>query len=295
MDDPSPRASRLAIAAGLTALLTAGGGFLLGRATTADVPKAPAESPAPLLTPAAASAADKREIRRRDLLSLGASAADATATNRSVEASSGETPRRRFELVLPFGCDGPTLPGSPAGNQWRYDEAASVVRLHIAPISWATSEWVRDGRGVDAIEGFWIERPWSSSETCPAGDLLAAAPDAEPVTLPGQSLGIAQILTRDTPRQLDRDGRAYDAVVRRPAEMSRFAAGLQLRLRGRLAAFPAGGVTRCLQRGGREQRPVCLIAAAFDEVAVVDPISGDVLASWQPTAGQTRSDGEGGH
>lgn len=61
--------------------------------------------------------------------------------------------------------------------RWRYDEAAGALRIHVAPATWSTAEWSRDSATLEAMEGFWIERPWSSAETClNAGTVSGARP-----------------------------------------------------------------------------------------------------------------------
>lgn len=293
MREPSPRVSRLLIAGGLLAVAAiGGGGFLLGRARL-PVP-APA-SPAPLAAapapaPPPAEALVDAVLARADLIALGNAAADAAASGRSppeqVEAAAG----RRFRLYLPFGCDGPADAGSGAPLRWRYDAEAGVLRVHAAPMTWPVADWLgAAGQGartesVEALEGFWVARPWSSRETCAGGVAVTAATGAEPITLTGQTLGVAQLVTADTPRQLRRGDRPYEAVVRVAPEALRLDAGLRLRLDGRIGTFPGGTAARCVQPGGPEQRPACLFAVSLEEVAVENAVTGEALATWAATA-----------
>lgn len=168
MNEPSLRTSRLAIAAALVALVgIGGGGFFLGRTTT-HVPEAPLPAAAPLPTPAATSApVSDQLLGRADLIKLGEAAADAAASElpmpEAIEAASG----RRFRLFLPFGCHGPAAPDSNAPLRWQLDKESSTLRLHVAPTTWTVADWWQAPPvGLEALEGFWIARPWSSRETC---------------------------------------------------------------------------------------------------------------------------------
>jgi hypothetical protein len=229
-------------------------------------------------------------LTRADLIAIGNAAADAAASGRPMPKAQDDLPNRRFELYLPFGCDGPAAEGADTALRWRYDAAASALRLHVAPVDWLPTDWWQTPPpGIEALEGFWIARPWSSRETCGGSDGPFPPPGTEPITIPGQTLGIAQIIASDTPRQLRRDGRPYQATVRVAQQALHLDAGLRVRVRGRLAQFPQGGAVRCTQPGGREQRPICLIAMSLDEVAIENPATQEVLATWTPTTADSRS------
>jgi hypothetical protein len=295
MREPSPRNSRLALAGSLAALIAlGGGGFLLGRATVpvpAQPTPQPTPSPAETVTPPKVEVPVERTVGRQDLIGLGASAADAAASGMPLPASAMELVGKRFDISLPFGCDGPAPDGSIAQLRWHYDEKASVLRIHVEPTVWMKTDWwTSPPEAVEAMEGFWVERPWSSLETCPSSPPLSSAPGADPITLPGQTLGLVQLLSPDAPRQMQREGKPYEAVIRKTAEAVSLRQGLQLRLHGRVGRFPDGQPVRCLQPGGREQRPVCLIAVTFEEVAFQDPATRETLSVWQPTADTNSGD-----
>ncbi|MCC2980972.1 hypothetical protein [Sphingomonas sp. IC4-52] len=289
MVEPSLRSSRLAIAAGLAAAIAiGGGGFLLGRSTVPrPEPAATLPPPAPAPTAEAPVPADDI-LRRSDLIALGAAAADAATSARDLPAQAAAVAGKRFELDIPFGCDGPAPETSELPMRWRYDAAAGALRVHVAPVSWAPTEWwAAPPAAVEALEGFWIERPWSSSETCPARAEPPAAPaeaDAPSPPVGGETLGIAQLITPDTPRQMQRSGKAYEAVVRMAGDAVAIDRGLRLRLSGRIGRFPDGQPVRCRDGGGPHQRPICLIAVSLDEVAFQNPADDALLATWQPTA-----------
>lgn len=284
MEEPSPRSSRLALAGALAAAIAVGGGgFLLGRATSEQPPVA---NPAPVAVPApkpAPEPASTAILGRADLIALAAAAADSAAAGRDPGPEIAQADGRRFELRLPFGCTGPAGEDSAAPMRWRYDPEARALRISVGPVAWTPRDWwPADGAdSVEAVEGFWVPRPWTSSEACPeAGDRPAAA-GTEPVTLPGQALAVGQIFLADGGRGGRRDGKPYEAVVRvDETDLKIGGQGLRLRIAGRVARTPGGGPVLCRQPAGPEQRPICLVSVIMDEVAVENPATGETLATW---------------
>jgi hypothetical protein len=86
-----------------------------------------------------------------------------------------------------------------------------------------------------------------------------------------------------------RDGKAYEAVESVAPDALDLSRGLRLRLRGKLARAPGAGPVLCRAPGGA--RPVCILSATFDEVAIENPATGATLATWD-VATQTREAGE---
>ena len=287
MREPTPRTSRLAIAAGLLAMLAVGGlGFLLGRAGQPQAaPAANQAAPAPDPAPAPPRE-EPRTFARADLVTMAAQAADAAASGAPVPDAVDEAAGRRFDLLLPFGCGGPAAGEGGAPLRWRYDEAEEVLRLHARPTSWTAADWdIGAATGIEAIEGFWIARPWSSSGACPAGTGRALVTGSEPVTLPGQTLAVAQFLPGDARREARRGARPFELVRRLPRAALDASRGFRLRLLGRIGRVPGGGPVRCVQPAGIEQRPICVIAVTLDEVRIENAATGAVLATW-PVGGE---------
>ncbi len=281
MKEPSRRTSRQFLALGLVAVLTiGGGGFMLGRATsprvTVPAPVRPLPAPTPMRV--AEPEAPPRVLGRADLIALAATAADGLAAGKAIPTS--DVDGRAFELLLPFGCNGPAAEGRDGGTWWRYDEEAEALRLHAAPSAFAAAEWFPSASaGVDAIEGFWLSRPWTSSEACPAIAPQAPA-TSDPVTLPGQTLAVAQVFAKDAPRQARRAGKPFETVNKvEPGEIDT-SQGFLLRLRGRLSQAPGGNTVQCRQPAGAEQRPICMIAVSLDEVAFVSADRETTFATW---------------
>lgn len=279
MQEPSLRTSRLAIAGGLAAVIVVGGaGFFFGR-STAPPPAEPVtvSSPTPQPSPTSQPA---RMLDRADIISIAAQAADALASGEPLPEDVRAMANRRFELALPFGCDGPAIESSQAPLRWRYDEGAEVLRLHVAPTSWTPAEWdVGVNTPIEAVEGFWLARPWSSDAVCPARSPAAPA-GTEPVTLPGQTLAVAQFFTGSDRRAALRDDRPFETVQRVPLSQFDAARGFRLLLTGRIDRVPGGDPVRCIQPAGIEQRPICVVAVVLDEVRIENPIGSKVLATW---------------
>lgn len=283
MREPSLRTSRLAIAGGLIAAIVVGGiGFVLGR-STAPEPPAPLATPAPIptATPKPVALPVPRPMDRGDIIALAATAADAMAAGKEPPQALDDAVGRRVAIVIPFGCDGPAPENSSAPLRWRYDADKGALRLHVAPATWRAGDWWRQGNAPDmqAIEGFWVTHPWTSSDRCPVGG-SAASPGFESVTLPGQTLAIAQFFPAGGTRLSLHDGDPFEAVVRLARGDFRAKAGFRLRLTGKIDRVPGGGPARCIQPAGIEQRPICVIAMSFDELAIENTATGDTLATW---------------
>ena len=215
---------------------------------------------------------------------------------------------RRFELRLPFGCSGAAAPDADTG--WTYNEANGTLRVFVTPQRWTVQDWplsAAQADAVESIEGFWIARPWTSSEACPAmppqpeaasaetteenadetdssEETEAAEAISEPSAPP--TLAVGQVYTTESPRSGPRQGQAFRAVVRVAKGNVDTSQGFRLRISGRLAS--AGGSAPAICRQALpSQHPVCLVTVSMDEVAIENPATGETLATW--TLGQRAS------
>src|SRR3546814_5273754 len=119
---------------------------------------------------------------------LGRRAWGSFAAGEAMPAAVADAAGSRFELLLPFGCSGPSEAGTSLPMQWRYDEADGTLRVSVKPMMWSEADWNLDDRAsTAAAEGFWITRPWSSSGACPLRAGQAFSRGVEPLTLPGQT------------------------------------------------------------------------------------------------------------
>jgi hypothetical protein len=247
MREPSLRTSRLAIAGALVAAALVGGaGFYLGRTTSAEPENGtrsdPVLSPAPL--PAVSTIVADSVLGRAEVIELAAAAADAAASGAILPDQVRAAVGRRFELALPFGCTGPAEAESEQPLRWRYDEAEQALRLHVAVTRWEAGDWGleqltdEDAAGDEAsddqaIEGFWIARPWSLSAQCPA-----RATAAQPAVAAEESLAIAQFFRGDGRREALREGRPFQSVQRIPRTDFAAPNGFRLMLSGRIGRVP---------------------------------------------------------
>ena len=197
---------------------------------------------------------------------------------------------RTFSLHLPFGCSGPATTATPESGvaQWSWGQDQETIRLSMTPGDWTTSPLVAGAvtetgtppaSAWEAVEGFWIARPWLATEACPGSNL------GQTITAPPspQTAGLASVFTADGSRLGRRDGRAYSHVIRAEGDtpLTPPAAGYRLLLEGRVVAFPNGRATRCVSYSP-DQRPTCVAAVQLDKVAFEDGTTGETLSEWRP-------------
>ncbi len=219
-------------------------------------------------------------LTRADLLVAANAAADAVASGRALPAANLELKDRAFVLRLPFGCNA-GLPDDWAG--WTYDPKDEVLKLSARPEQWHGAPWVKVLAGelpFETVEGFWIERPWTSAEGCPPTVLPPIALPAKPsAALPRQTLGLAQFFAREAPRTLQRGTRPYAFTLKATAQDLANFRGFNLMITGRIVGFADGQPVHCLNEDPA-LAPRCLIAAEFAEIAFEEPMTGKIIAKW---------------
>ena len=238
-------------------------------------------------------------LTRADLIDAAAGAADAHALGRPAPPENPELVGRRFTFRIPFGCGGPASEDSQAWARWSYEPEQGTLRASVRPEVWTDAEFVRAAaRGVEfeAAEGFWIPRPWIRVGECPRPPAPAAqqqpaepsnrsAPAPEPEQAPpvtgasAETLAIVELFEPGSRRAARRGGRAYELVAKlAPGEID-LAQGLRLLIEGRLSALPGGQPIAC-HGAATERRPLCLISANVERIAVTDASGQRVLAEW---------------
>jgi hypothetical protein len=283
MVEPSRPRSRLALA-GIAVAITVGGlGFVAGKNTSPrPAIVAPAPIPVSTSTPAAEPAATIPTplLGRADLLAAVNSTADAFAAGRQSPPDVTTLAGRRFELRLPFGCDGPAPDEAPLG--WRYDERAETLRIRVTPVRF-DSGWLAPeiAKGVDALEGFWIDRPWTTSYACPPDRPIVPTRTVPPE----RTVALAEFHGVEQSRAGRRDGGAYEAVEKVAPESAAFGQGFRVRLSGRIGTVP-GSESPVLCRAAEtlSTRPACVVAVVLDQVAIENPVTGATLATWEIAA-----------
>ena len=280
MIEPSQRSSRIAVATGAVVALTlAIGGYVLGR-SSASPPAPPSPPPAASKSQEVRTPVVAAPLDRGDLLAAVDAAANAYAAGRAGTPTNAALVGRRFEVRIPFGCYGAVPEDSAATLRWNYDAEKEALRISATPEVWADIAWAHAlaGDRIEAVEGFWIPRPWSTDEACPTPEARMRVPPILPA--PQQTVGLAQFFETGSSRVPRRDGKPYQTVEKVSLESLRATDGFRLVLGGRISALPSGQPIGC-HSPGAELRPVCLVAVEFDRVAFENPQSGALLAEWE--------------
>lgn len=236
---------------------------------------APAEADAPTLRLPEAIPTPAPKLDRTALLLAVARAASAHAAGQDDRADQKNLAGRRFTLKIRFGCGGPVTDASRA-MAWTYDKKEQRLSLRATPDITADTPALGDlAKSIEAVEGFWIPRPWLLTDTCPAD----AAAGAEGAVASRPTVGIAQYFTAEHSRVPRRSERSYEIVRRAEPPIAPPSTGFNLVLEGRLTPWPEAGVIRC-RGSGHDTRPVCIISVELDRVAFENPESGQTLAEW---------------
>lgn len=230
-------------------------------------PAPPPAAPPPVAPPAA--------LGRAELLEAVAKAASAFAAGDPHSEAAKALAGRQFTLKLPFACG--RLAPEDAGTGYAYDAEAKTLRIRARPEDWTKADWAAELVGsedTEAIEGFWVRRPWLVAESCPAWS--ASAP---PTPASAETVGLAQVFEKGGSRLLRRGDRGYAATVKREVEDVPGPSGLRLVLEGRIGPGDVGGPVRC-RSASPNQRPTCLVLVEFDRIAFEDA-RGAVLSEWR--------------
>ena len=246
-------------------------------------------------------------LDRTALLGAVAEAASATAAGAEMPEAVRALDGRQFELRIRFGCRGPVTDLGDRWLGWSFDSERRRIRVRArTTISKDDPIVERIGaEGFEAVEGFWIPRPWLLQPVCPAGAALQPAAEQQqqpeepkqqqtadqqpaqtspedqeraPAPRPPR-IGIAQYFTKEDPRTRRRDSRPYEASHTLDEGKAISPQGYDLVLAGRLRALPGRGVVECSARGP-DSPPECIISAEFLRVWIEQPGTRDVIAQW---------------
>lgn len=276
-----PQTSRLheAIAALALILLLAG-----CKAPAPEPEPANVQIEAPRPTPIREPAPPVR-LSRADLIDAVSEAASQYAGGEK-PAASDPLVGRTFSIKIAFGCAGPVpaLDGDSSGiAAWSWGDEGKTIVLNMTPGDWARSALIAgsaDAPDWEAVEGFWVPRPWMMSDGCPKvqGDPLQTAN----LSAAPQTVGLAAVFEAGGSRIGRRNGRAYTFTVRPSdnAPLKPPMQGYRLILEGRTASYPDGRAIRC-RAAGPNQRPVCVVATKLDRVAF-EEADGKILSEWRP-------------
>ena len=234
-------------------------------------------APANEAAPAEELALPPPAVDRAAFLKAVAAAASARTSETQGRAAQ-QLDGRRFAIRIRFGCGGPSPATSTAALRWSHEEGGKSFGIYAKPDLSLADEPLKDisNQTIEAVEGFWIPRPWQIEDACPA----VRDEDGE-ATLPApQLVGIAQYFTAEDSRVGRRSGRPYIATqtISSPGELPR--SGLVLLLEGRFEAWPGGDVIRCVG-SGRNRQPACIASAHLDRAAFLQPTDDSVIAEWR--------------
>lgn len=253
-------------------------------------PAAPEPEPAPPPTPL------QPVVDRAELLRALDAAASAFAAGQPDNGAA--LTGRRYSVRQAFGCAGPSPNGAPRPvglASWAWGPRNQTIELALQPADWTGDLGAGDGDAPEAIEGFWLARPWMRTDGCPAAavDLPALSPEASVPTKAGttrappapppqrQTAGLASVFAQGGSRVGRRDGRAFAHTIRgEDGPPAAPVGGYRLVIEGRFTALPGGQTVRC-RAGGQDERPVCIAASTIDRV-VFETADGQQLSEWQP-------------
>ncbi|OYX30188.1 MAG: hypothetical protein B7Y99_12025 [Caulobacterales bacterium 32-69-10] len=239
----------------------------------APVVEAPPAPPAPPPAPPA--------LKRGDLIAAAAEAAAAFAEGRPVPDERRLMAGRRFQIVIPFSCRGLGVAADTDPARATVDAKRRTLTLAAAPQDWAEAPWldtILGGAEPEAVEGFWVPRPWITGEACPAVPIPAEAEGKVQPTPP--SLGLVQVFAVGASRVGQRGSRPYRVVKKlSEEEVAAAPATYRLILTGRIAALVEDQAVRCFS-ADVDMRPTCLIGVKLDKVRFEDAAGAETLAEW---------------
>lgn len=221
-------------------------------------------------------------LDRAALLAAAGDAADAVASGIPLPQGNAALVGRSFVLRMPFGCRGEMSEDAQEESWagWTFNPKSRALRLTARATDLAKAEWVKQVAGemtFDAVEGFWLRRPWTRAEQCGVDGL---APSDAMLDAAGQRLAIAQFYSPEGPRTLRRGDRPYSSTVKLEEGEVPSSRGYQLRLEGKLSGFPDGQPVHCSQ-DNPSIAPRCVIAVQFERVAFVAPGDEEPIVKWQ--------------
>jgi hypothetical protein len=255
-------------------------------------PQAQSNEPAPAAEPKTQLPAVPRleSLDRTAILAAVAQAASAHAAGADDSVAQRALDGRQFELRIRFGCRGPTTVLGEQWLGWSFDEDRRTLRVRARPTLAREDPLVQElgGSGFEAVEGFWIPRPWLLQALCPTASAVEPAP-ADEVALEDPKveeplprwprIGIAQFFSETDPRTGRRSMRPYEAVKTLDRGAPIASQGFDLVLSGRLKALPNKKVIACIAKGAQSP-PDCIISTDFDRVWIEAPGSAEAIAEW---------------
>jgi hypothetical protein len=280
-DKPTPpdRKARflapLAIAAAVTMVLV----VIVARQPT-ETPPPPAPI-VPVATPPLAIKVAPLPLTRAELIDHARAIGAAFAASGKLPTGPDAMIGRRFALRIAFGCNG--ISGGAPGSQasLTYDSENQSVTLSARPGDWTALPLVQslpNAAAIEAVEGFWLPRPWMDGNICPAQSGYTAPATPTPPTAP--TLGLAQIYETGGSRLSRHADHPYEFTRKLASDAAAILNhSYRLELEGRVTGFANHQALQCWVESPDHQ-PLCVYGVALDHVAFVDGETGEVLAKW---------------
>lgn len=249
---------------------------------------------------------------RAAILTAVAQAASAAAAGADDSAEHRSLDGRPFEFAIRFGCRGPSPELREAMFGWTLDREEGTLRLRATPTISSDDAMVERVAGgeFEAVEGFWVPRPWLLDPSCPAAAAILPEPaEADAAADPADSaatgdregqevadpiddeqesespppalpkVGIAQFFRDTDPRTGRRGSRPYETVKTLDPAQPISSQGFNLVISGRLRALPGGRVIACVSPGS-DSPPDCMVSVRIDGVRLERPDTEELLAEW---------------
>lgn len=213
-------------------------------------------------------------LTRAEVLAAVGQAASAYASGSAYPSAVADLAGRKFEVVAPFGCDGPA--GAEDQDGYTVGRDGRALTLQLRSVQWQTPFWLTalaDSNPAEAAEGFWLRRPWMAGTNCPS-----KTPLAEGATPTPETVGLVRVFEEGGSRLSRRGERPYRITVRTEPEKHLAFPGFRLVLEGRIAEAD-GRPIRCRSRSV-DERPTCLVRVAFDRISFRSA-DGETLAEWR--------------
>ena len=218
-------------------------------------------------------------LGRADLITAAKLAASAYVESRTADQSVMDLAGRRFELALPFGCNGSASLDDELIEGWRFIAETAILEIAF-PSNFSKFPTSQSAQGeLAAVEypftkSFWIKRDWLQQPVCPkSSDATSRVVEPE-----NPWLAIAEPTRQDVPRSGQRRGAPYRLSKRLPVEEAPDSQGLRLILTGRLTVGE-GGPVLC-KSISPDRRPICVILARFESVSVTDSARSSIYGEW---------------
>lgn len=246
-------------------------------------PDAPIEQPlskAPVASTAASPPPPPlQNLDRAALIDAAGLAASAFTAGDMTDAKFGQFAGRRFELVVPFACNGQTAPDEDLERGWKHNVETGNFQLEfpsniVVPLPDAPQTDAKAETETKFAKSFWIERDWLRQGICPPVTTNDATGTAET-----PSLAIAEIADAETSRADDREGQPYRVSKRLTAEQLPDEKGLRIIITGRLASAPK--IPFQCKSVHPDRRPVCVILGRFDRVMITNASGDEIYGEWR--------------